>query len=152
MIDACDPVTSIPRSVHCPFDATGYPAPTVSIFGSATTTASDSCASPMVATSTIDAWRGEQPADHRDLHERAVERADGQARDHREPERDAVVDDHDREQGGAHEAHVPDREVDDARRAVDQHDAHGKQPDDETGDEAVEDELLRDPGRDDHDG
>ena len=99
-----------------------------------------------------DARRGEQPANHRDLHERAVERADGQARDHREPERDAVVDDHDCEQRSADEAHVPDREVDHACRAVDQHDAHGKQPDDEPGDEAVEHELLRDPRRDDHDG
>ena len=60
-----------------------------------------------------------------------------------EPERHVVLDDQQREEAGADEAHVADREVDDPGRPVDEHDAHREQTDHQARDEAVEDELRR---------
>ena len=50
------------------------------------------------------------------------------------------------EQGGADQPDRADGEVDDARRAVHEHHAHGEHPDRQPADRAVEDELRRDPG------
>ncbi len=54
--------------------------------------------------------------------------------------------DHQHEQPGADEAHVADGEVDDAGGAVDEHDAHRQQAEDQPRREPVEDELLGVPG------
>ena len=99
-----------------------------------------------------DSRRVEQPADHHELHQRAEERADDEGCDRREPERDLVLDDEEREQARPDETHVADGEVDHPRGPVDEHDAHREEPDLEAGDHPVEDELRRDPGRDDAHG
>ena len=90
--------------------------------------------------------RVEQPADHGHLDDRAVERRRRRRPiDGGEPERHVVLGDEQGEEAGADEAHVADGEVDDPGRPVDEHDAHGEQPEHQPVDEPVEEELPGEP-------
>src|SRR5690349_1835376 len=58
--------------------------------------------------------------------------------------------DHDPEERGGGDADAADREVDDARRAVDQHDAHGDERGDEAADDALEHQVPGEHGGEGH--
>src|SRR6185312_5180598 len=58
--------------------------------------------------------------------------------------------DHDPEERGGGDADAADREVDDARRAVDQHDAHGDERRDEAADDALEHQVPGEHGGEGH--
>ena len=71
-----------------------------------------------------------QPPDHGQLDHCARQRSDGQGGDQRQPVRPVMDPDHDRQQSRGRHPEVPDGEVDDSARAVDEHDAHGDEGDD----------------------
>ncbi len=107
--------------------------------------ASESWAMPMVATSTITRGASNSRritasstiAPYRTPTSRPIDR--------RQPERHAVLRHEEREETGADEAEVGDREVDDPRGPVDEHDAHRHEPEHHPGDGAVEEELPGEP-------
>ena len=83
-----------------------------------------SSATPIVATSTITrgAFDSRRMTNISTTAPAIVRRTD---REHeRDPVREVRTHDHDREERGRGNADVGDREVDDARRPVDEHDAH----------------------------
>ena len=89
---SCGPVIrTSPTVVRGADRAAGTGRPARRSRGSATRIASESWAMPIVATSTITAGRVEQPADHGELDERAVQRADDERRRRAEPVRHVVL-------------------------------------------------------------